>query len=165
MTCRTFVSHGYRLEDNAAGCNPGAVNGGSSSDSNIKRNIQHCLATGEKLGRPRFAWDVPARWAVPAQPGLSHMAGLSQFTAGLSHLAGLSQFPAGLSHLVGVSQFDLGHVTSHVLTYADVPHLCFCRYGGPAAQYRKYNVQGTPSYDLCAAARVCLIARRVSHLR
>ena len=109
--------------------------------------------------------DVPARWAVPAQPGLSHMAGLSQFTAGLSHLAGLSQFPAGLSHLVGVSQFDLGHVTSHVLTYADVPHLCFCRYGGPAAQYRKYNVQGTPSYDLCAVASVCLIARRVSHLR
>jgi hypothetical protein len=134
-----------------------------------------CLATGKKLGRTRFAWDVPAGWAVPVRTGTTDLSNVPVRT-GTAQPAGLSQLglgcptwlgcpsSAGLSHLVGLSQLDLGHVTSHVLTYADVTQVVRTRYtlvpsgtcrasGTPLKLWHYPSVaQGTPSY----VARVCL---------
>jgi len=78
--------------------------------------LSRCLATGKKLGRTRFAWDVPAGWAVPVRTGTTEISNVPVRT-GTAQPAGLSQLglgcptwlgcpsSAGLSHLVGLSQF------------------------------------------------------------
>ena len=78
-------------------------------------------------------WAVPVRTGttdlsyVPVRTGTAQPAGLSQLGLGCPTWLGCPS-SAGLSHLVGLSQLDLGHVTSHVLTYADVTQVVRTRY-------------------------------------
>ena len=52
------------------------------------------LATGKKLGRTRFAWDVPAGWAVPVRTGTTDLSNVPVRT-GTAQPAGLSQLGLG----------------------------------------------------------------------
>ena len=83
-----------------------ATGGGNWAGPGLRRGTSHRAGPSRsELGLNRSfvcpssdrVRDGPARWAVPAQPGLSHLAGLSQFPAGLSHLVGLSRFGLGCS--------------------------------------------------------------------
>ena len=58
------------------------------------------LATGKKLGRTRFAWDVPAGWAVPVRTGTTEISNVPVRT-GTAQPAGLSQLGLGCPTWLG----------------------------------------------------------------
>ena len=91
------------------------------------------LGRPSPLGCPSSAWAVPLGWAVPVRLGC-------------------------LTWLGCPSSIWVTCYTSHVLTYADVPHLCFCRYG--PAVHRKYKVHPRTT---CAAWLVSALLRGAYH--
>ena len=96
-------------------------------------SAQVCVGRPTGLGRPGPNWDNrssvcpssdrdgPARWAVPAQPGLSHMAGLGpNFRLGCPTWLGCPSFRLGCLTWLGCPSLIwvmLRHTYSHTQTY------------------------------------------------